>query len=139
MDQAIFTAPSVFNFYPPDHVLPGDAILSPESAILNSSTGLNRANFVNALLFSANGIAADATVAGATGTKIDLTDLQALAGNAEQLVDELNRRLLHGTLSANARAAVLLAVNAVPETDTLNRVRNAAYLVALTPSYQVEQ
>ena len=139
MDQAIFTAPSVFNFYPPDHVLPGDTILSPESAILNSSTALNRANFVNALLFSANGIAADATVAGATGTKIDLTDLQALAGNAEQLVDELNRRLLHGTLSANARAAVLLAVNAVPETDTLNRVRNAAYLVALTPSYQVEQ
>ena len=31
------------------------------------------------------------------------------------------------------------AVNAVPETDTLNRVRNAVYLVALAPNYQVEQ
>ena len=139
MDQPIFTAPSVFYFYPPDHVLPGDTILSPESTILNSSTALNRANFVNALLFSSSGIAPDATVSGATGTKIDLTDLQALAANAEQLVEELNRRLLHGTLTANARAAILQAVNAVPETDTLNRVRNAVYLVALAPNYQVEQ
>jgi uncharacterized protein (DUF1800 family) len=139
MEQAIFVAPSVFNFYPPDHTLPGDTLLSPESAILNSTSAINRANFVNTLVLSANGIAPDADVAGATGTQIDLNDVQALAANAEQLVDELARRLLGGTLSSTSRAATVQAVNAVAATDTLNRARTAVYLIALSPNFQVEQ
>ncbi len=139
MEQAVFVAPSVFNFYPPDHVLPGDTLLSPESAILNSTSAINRANFVSTLVFSNNGIAPDANVAGATGTQIDLSDLQTLAATPENLVDEIARRLLGSALSSTSRAAVIQAVNAVAATDSLNRARTAVYLVALSPNYQVER
>ena len=76
---------------------------------------------------------------GATGTRINLQPFQSLAANPDQLLDRLNLILMHTTLSPQARQAILTAVNAYPATDTLGRVRQAAYLVATSPQYQVEQ
>ena len=70
MGQNLFYSPSVFNYYPPDYVVPGKAAVGPEFAIQNSSTFINRENAINTLAFGA--IAPLASYPGATGTQPDL-------------------------------------------------------------------
>jgi len=138
MGQAVFQAPSVFNFYPPNYEAPGTTLDGPQFKLMLTGTILNRANFANRILFGGN-VGADATVTGATGTQLNVASLQALAATPDQLLDRLNLVFMHNTLSASARAAILTAVNAYPATDTAGRVRQAAYLIATSAQYQVEQ
>jgi len=138
MGQPVFMAPSVFNYYPPDYVVPGTTALGPEFAIQNTSSALARANFANTLAFSA-AIPPDSTVFGATGTQIDWAPWAALAGNPAALVDRLDRLLTHGTLSAAAKGAIETAVAAVPATDPPARAKTAFYLFLTSSQYQVER
>jgi uncharacterized protein (DUF1800 family) len=138
MGQSVFQAPSVFNFYPPNFPAPGTTLDGPPFKLMLTGTILNRANFANRILFGGN-VNPDATVPGATGTQLNLQAFQALAGNPDQLLDRFNLIFMHNTLSPQARQAILTAVNAYPATDTLGRVRQAAYLVATSAQYQVEQ
>jgi len=137
MGQNLFYSPSVFNYYPPDYVLPGKTVVAPEFAIQNSSTFINRENAVNTLAFGT--IAPLASYPGATGTQPDWAALQAVAGDANALVDRLDVLLLHGTMPAAMRSGLAAAVNAVPATDTLNRAKTAYYLVVTSSEYQVER
>jgi uncharacterized protein (DUF1800 family) len=138
MGQSVFQAPSVFNFYPPNFPAPGTTLDGPPFKIMLTGTILNRANFANRILFGGN-VNPDATVAGATGTQLNLQPFQALAGNPDQLLDRLNLIFMHNTLSPQARQAILTAVNAYAANDPLGRVRQAAYLIATSAQYQVEQ
>ncbi len=140
MGQSVFTAPSVFSFYPPDYALPGSAsLLAPQFGVENTTTSVARFNFAYALLNANNGIAPDATVAGSTGTQVDLSSLQALAATPTALVDRLDAQLTHQTMTATEKSAVTTAVGAVAATDTLGRARMAAYLVAVSPRYLIER
>jgi uncharacterized protein (DUF1800 family) len=138
LSQFVFYAPSVFNFYPPDYVVPGTTLLGPEFGIQTTTTAINRANVANGLIFGGT-IPADANVYGSTGTRVDLAPYQAVATDAGALADRLNRFLMAGRMSAAMRSAIVSAVNAVPATDTLNRARTAAYLVLAAPQFQVER
>jgi uncharacterized protein (DUF1800 family) len=138
MGQNVFQPPSVFNFYPPNYPAPGTTLDGPPFKIMLTGTILNRANFVDRIVFGAN-VNPDNTVTGATGTRINLVPFQSLAANPDQLLDRLNLILMHNTLSPQTRQAILTAVNAYPATDTLGRVRQAAYLIATSAQYQVEQ
>ena len=61
MGQPVFIAPSVFNFYPPDYVVPGTDVLGPEFAHPEHDHGVRpRINYVNTLAFAA-AIAPDPT------------------------------------------------------------------------------
>src|SRR6185436_2596060 len=112
LGQFVFYPPSVFNFYPPDFVVPNTQLLGPEFGVQTTTTAINRANFANSLIFS-NGIPADTSVYGATGTMLDLSTYQAIAGDANALVDRLDRNLMGGTMSAAMKGAIVTAVNAV--------------------------
>jgi len=141
MGQNVFQAPSVFNFYPPNFVAPGTTLAGPPFKIMLTGTILNRSNYVDRVVMGAN-IGADNTVTGSTGTRINLQPFQALATNPDatgQLLDRFNLIFMHNTMSPQMRAALLTAVNAYPATDTLGRVRQAAYLLATSAQYQVEQ
>jgi hypothetical protein len=65
--------------------------------------------------------------------------MQALATNPAQLVDALNARLMHGTMSPEMRQSIIDAVTAVAVTNPLKRARTAVYLVATSSQYQVER
>src|SRR6266850_6464460 len=52
MNEDIFNAPSVFNFFPPTARVPGESVLGPEFAVFSSLTSLRRDNFVNLVIFS---------------------------------------------------------------------------------------
>jgi len=137
LGQNLFYSPSVFNYYPPDHVLPGSTTIAPEFAIQNSSTFINRDNVANTLAFGT--IAPLATYPGATGTQPSWTSLQAVAADANALADKLDATMLHGTMSPAMRAGVVAAVNAVAATDTLTRAKTGYYLVVTSSEYQVER
>jgi uncharacterized protein (DUF1800 family) len=138
MGQSLFTPPTVFNYYPPGYQLPGTTRLAPEFYIQNATTGLIRINFANQLIFG-GGAPADPTVTGSTGTSVDLT---ALVGtpplSADQLVDQINTLLMHGSLSSQAHDVIVTAVIAAPASDPLGQVKAATYLIASSSQFQVE-
>lgn len=137
LGQNLFYSPSVFNYYPPDYVVPGTSLLGPEFALQNSSTYINRDNVANALAFGT--IAPLATYPGATGTQPDWSALTAVAGNTTALIDKLDALLLHGTMPAAMRSGLAAAVNAVAASDPLTRAKTAYYLVITSSEYQVER
>jgi uncharacterized protein (DUF1800 family) len=136
MDQDVLKPLTVFSYYPADYQVPGTSLTGPEFGILSTSSSLKRANFMNTIVFSFIGANPPDRP---NGTSIDLTGLQALAANPQALVDELNRTMMHGTMSAQMQSSIVTAVNAVSAANTLKRARTALYLVATSSQYQVEK
>ncbi len=137
LGQDVFNAPSVFNYYPPDYVVPGTSVLGPEFALQNASTAINRYNFANAFAFGT--IPPLSTLPGATGTQPNWSALQRLAANPASLVAELNSLLMHGTMPAAMQATLSSAISQVPASDALTRAKTAFYLAITSPQYQVER
>jgi hypothetical protein len=141
MSQIPFLSPTVFNYFPPDYVIPNSSLLGPEFAIMTTGITIQRANFVNRLVFTTPAIAI-ANPDYPNGTSLDFSDLQALAAadtTGNQLVDELNRRMMHSTMSAQMKSTILTAVLAIASTDPLQRSKQAVYLVATSSQYQVQR
>lgn len=139
LGQDVYRAPSVFNYFSAEYIVPGTDVLGPEFAILNSGTSIARANLMNTLVFSTIPVANPDTP---LGTSLDLTGLQALAAadpTCNLLVDELNNKMLHGTMSASTKNSILTATVAVSSADTLGRARQALYLVATSSQFQVQK
>jgi hypothetical protein len=132
MGQNLFYSPSVFSYYPHDYQLIGSQLQGPEFGIQSSLTAEARLNFVNALAFSQI-----RSPSPDTGTALDFSDLQPLAGDPAALVAALDRLLLHSTMSSAMKATVVGAVSAVPAASPLLRAQTAFYLVAGSSQYQV--
>jgi len=139
MGQPIYDAETVFSFFPPSYRIPGTDTLAPEFGIDNAATALARANFVNMLIMT-GGAPADTSVAGSTGTSINLTSLSS-ATSATALLATLNQTLMHGSLPSDAGNIILQATNtaAAASTDPLAAARAATYLILTSPQYQVER
>jgi uncharacterized protein (DUF1800 family) len=139
MGQPIFSPETVFSFYPPSFQISGTHTLAPEFGIDNAATALARANFINTVIMQ-GGAPPDPTVAGSTGTTINLTPLSSAADTAT-LVAQLNQTLMHGSLPSDASNIVLVAANsaAATSTDPLAAARAATYLFLTSAQYQVER
>jgi uncharacterized protein (DUF1800 family) len=139
MGQPIFSPETVFSFYPPSYQIPGTQTLAPEFGIDNAATALARANFINTVIMQ-KGAAPDPTVAGSTGTTIDLTPFSGAADNTA-LISQLNQSLMHGSLPSDAVNIILVAANSATasSTDPLAAARTAAYLLLTSAQYQVER
>jgi uncharacterized protein (DUF1800 family) len=138
MGQNTFLSPTVFNYYTPDYIVPGTALNGPEFGILTTGTAIARANFINAVAFNRVAVSTNSPF----GTSIDLTEMQALATaetTGNQLLDALNAKLMHGTMSAQMKNTILTAVRAVAATDPLTRARTAVYLVTSSSQYQIQR
>ena len=136
MGMDVFRPPSVFSYFSPAGGVPGGGGLrGPEFGIFSTSTALARLNFVNTMVYSRINTSTNAP----SGTSIDVSPLQPLASNPKFLVEELDQRLLHGTMPFQTLASIVGAVNAVPASDSLRRVRTAVYLVLTSSQYQVQR
>ncbi|MEP7310731.1 MAG: DUF1800 domain-containing protein [Acidobacteriota bacterium] len=137
MEQDLFRAASVFNFYPPGYrIVGGNGLAGPEFKLYDSATALARINFVNTLVFGS--IPANPPDR-PTGTTIDLSSLVGMANNPELLIDELNGLLLHQSLTPAMHDAILGAITAIPASNPTMRAKTAAYLVGSSSAYQVER
>ena len=141
LGQNVFNPPTVFSYFPADFGLPGTSLIGPEFGILDTSTSYARSNFMNTLFLTNTGVPGIPTGTNRSiGTKIDYSALQAMAAsNVQGLVDALNTRLMHGTMSSQMNASIVAAVNAISSADPGGRTRTAIYLVASSSQYQVER
>jgi hypothetical protein len=124
-------SPSVFNFFPPNYVIPGTNLLGPEFSLQTTATSLSRINLAQSYVYSSIG----------SGTTVNFASYANLAAtDVTQMVNALDALMLHGTLSASSKASILAAVNAVPAgtNQNLNRAKTAIYLIASSSQYQVE-
>lgn len=135
MAQGVFSAPSVFNYYPPDNVIASVGVVSPEFAIFNSSTAVSRINFANSALY--NGIGVSTALFGATGTQFDWTPYTSVAADSNTLLNRVNEVMFSGKLTATTRATMKTAIDAVPASDPTGRARTALYLSIAAPEAQV--
>ncbi|HMT09851.1 MAG TPA: DUF1800 family protein [Pyrinomonadaceae bacterium] len=139
MGQNPFNSPTVFNYFPFDHVIAGTTILAPEFEILNTGTSVKRTNMLSVFIFS--GFEANATDS-LRGTALDFTEYEALSSadaTGGMMLDALNMQFLHGTLSPAHRTIILTAVQAVPANNPKQRVKTAAYLLAASSQYQIQR
>lgn len=143
MGQDAFRSPTVFNYFPPDYIVPGTTVLAPEFGIYTTGTSIARANFANTMVMGTGiGVSTPNTP---NGTSIILTDLQAISTadtTANQLLDHLNQRMMGGNMSNDMRNTIRTAVTAVAPTSAANhllRARTAVYLIATSSQYQVQR
>jgi uncharacterized protein (DUF1800 family) len=144
MGQNLFNPPTVFSYYPADYGLPGTNLFGPEFGLLDTSLTYKRTNFMNTLLLANGGNGIPIGLPNRpSGTQLNYSTYQAMAGTPQQLVDSLNARLMHGTMSpamnANIVAAVTAITNANATTQAQQRTQTAIYLVATSAQYQVER
>ncbi|REJ78047.1 MAG: DUF1800 domain-containing protein [Acidobacteria bacterium] len=142
MSQNPFAAPTVFNYYPPNYVIPGTALLAPEFGLMNTGTSIARTNIGTFLSFAAIEVDNRNPPNYPQGTAIDLDEMTAVAAadpTAERLLDELDYKLMHDTMSASMRASILNAVLAVPVDAPDFRVRTALFLIASSSQYQIQR
>ena len=135
VNQDVFNPPTVFNYFPSDYLAPNTQVLGPEFGTVTTVTALRRANIANTLIFNKIPVSANSP----QGTSIDFSVLLSISNNPPALVKELDRLLMHDTMSAQMNTSILNAVNAVPATNALLRVQTALYLVTTSSQYQVEQ
>lgn len=145
MQQRPFTAPSVFNFYAPDYILPtpGPRRHAPQFGIVSMATVAARVQSARTLIY-ADAIAPDTNyVPSAIRTGTSLTwpaSWKSLATNqVPTLVDTLNVRLAGGALDAAQRSQIVSRVSALPnnggDASNLQRVRLAAFMVFSSPQF----
>jgi uncharacterized protein (DUF1800 family) len=140
MGQVAFMSPTVFNFYPPDYIVPGTSFNGPEFGLFTTGTSIARANLINTLIF--NRIEVNATRNVTRGTSISLADLQQIADadpSCASLMDALNTRMMHGAMPPEMRQTIQFAVTTVPASNPLLRAQRAVYLVATSSQYQVQR
>jgi hypothetical protein len=140
MGQSVFRSPTVFNYYPPDYLVPGTTTLAPEFAIMTTGTTISRTNFMNTMVYGR--IASNPAGNIPVGTAINLTEMQALAAadaTGNRMMDALNASMMHGTMPAAMRSSILGAVTTYAAADTLNRAKAAIYLVATSSQYQIQR
>jgi uncharacterized protein (DUF1800 family) len=126
MKQEPFNATTVFNFYPPNYVIPGTQLLGPEFKILNTSTTISRINFLNDLVYGSVG----------TNTKTDITAYVSAAADVNKLLDMVSSVMLHGKMSDSMRSTLVGTLSSI--SDTKRRAKAALYLVGGSSQAQVQ-
>ncbi len=138
MAQNVFYSPTVFNYYQPDYIVPGQGINGPEFAILTTGTAVARINFINTMIYHRVNTGTNTT----TGTSINLTEMQELAAadaTGEQMLDALNTRMMHGTMIEQNRNNLRTALAQIPASEPMLRAQTAIYLLAASSKYQVQR
>jgi len=144
MGQIIWGPPTVFNYFPPDYVVPGTDVLGPEFALANTGTSFARNNQMFFLSFGNIGFtqatAADPYPYVPCGTQIDLTEPTAQAAadpSGNNLIEWLNTKMMHGTMSDAMKTKIRTAINFNVSADL--KAKQAVYLVVTSSQYQVQK
>ena len=141
-------APTVFNFFAPDYIAPGDLansnLYSPEFDITNESTLTNAANTLRAVAF--DGIGGGGNDRTKLSFNINTTTDPWLAQsiNTTTLVDQFNLLLMSGQMPTAMRDKIATAValtnsGGVTTANQLERVRTAVHLIITSPQFSTQR
>jgi uncharacterized protein (DUF1800 family) len=130
-----YTSGSVFNFFPPNYVIPGTTFNAPEFGQENTATAVLRLTLANTLVYNGvSGFTVDVSKTSALGITASATgNAMTDSGN---LVDSLGVIFMHGQMPAQMRTAIVNHIATL--TDPAQRVRVATYLVITSSFYKIE-
>ena len=132
-------APSVFNFFTPDHAPQGEisdrGLVAPEMQIATEDLNALITNYLSSQVFARNSTRknpADAIV-------INLSEEVALASNPDAIVASLSTKLLGGRISPMLASEARAAVLRWPVTSRGNRVAEPMFLIVTSPESAVQR
>ena len=138
IQQHPLSAPSVFNFFLPDHIPIGplgDAgLVAPEFQITNSNSVVEISNLMQVAVVG--DFVNDFQEPPFAVASLALTDFLPLAADPDALLDRLDTVFTYGTLTEETRASIRTLLPLIDEAEL--RVRVAAYLVLISPDYAAE-
>jgi uncharacterized protein (DUF1800 family) len=144
MGQDVWFPPTVFNYYPPDYVVPGTDILGPEFALANTGTSFARNNYIYFLSFGSfwfeRSTAENPYPYVPCGTSIDLSEPIAWATaetTGNNLIEGLNRKMMHGTMSEAMKTKIRTAINFNVSAEL--KAKQAVFLIASSSQYQIQK
>lgn len=144
MGQEIWGPPTVFNYFPPDYVVPGTDILGPEFALANTGTSFARINNIFFLSFGNIGFtpatSGDPYPYVPCGTSIDVTEATNWAAadpTGNTLIEGLNAKLLNGAMSEAMKSKIRAAINFDVPADL--KAKQAIFLVVTSSQYQIQK
>jgi len=130
-----YTSPSVFNFFPPNYVIPGTTANAPEFGQENTASATLRLtladSIVNNKISNFSGDLSATSTLGVTASKTGVA-----ATDSANLVDALGVIFMHGQMPANMRTEIVNHVQTL--TNIGERVRVATYLVLTSSQYKIE-
>ena len=140
LSQASLRAPTVFNFYEPNFVLPGAVaeagLYAPEFQILNDTTAITQPNFYYNYIYTTR----STTDMAQQAVGLNLTPFYPLARTPAQLAERMSLLLTAGAMPKVALDRITAAINALPAGNgtataaDIERVRSAIYLVLTSPA-----
>jgi hypothetical protein len=139
--QDVLRAPTVFNYYTPNYVIPGTSMLGPEFGILTTGTAIGRTNQINRMTFNRINVSTGNTNI-PLGTSIDLSEMIALSqadSTGNLLIDTLDTRMMHGAMQTDMKNTIRTAVQAVAASNPTLRAQTAIYLTATSSQYQIQR
>lgn len=130
-----YTSGSVFNFFPPNYVIPGTTFNAPEFGQENTASAILRLTLADTIVYNRiSGFTGDLSATSALGIMASKT------GNAGtdsgNLVDSLGNIFMHGQMPTQMRTAIVNHVQTL--TNIPQRVRVATYLVITASQYKIE-
>ena len=137
--QAALRAPTVFNFFEPNFVLPGPTasagLYAPEYQIMTDTTAITQPNFYYTYVSTTRSTNA------ADQTPLPVFDpLLPLATNPTQLVDNVSLLLTAGGMPSTVSTRIVGTLNALPSgTPALEKVRMAVYLTLTSPTGAIQK
>ncbi len=130
-----YFSPSVFNFFPPDYVIPGTTANAPEFGQENTASAVLRLTLADNLVNNKiSGFTVDLSATSPLGLTASKTGNAATDSGA--LADALGLIFLHGQMPAAMRTAIVSHVSGL--TNVAERVRVATYLVITSSEYKIE-
>jgi uncharacterized protein (DUF1800 family) len=139
-------APSVFNFYEPDHIPSGElgtlGLYAPELQILSEATSVSAGDFFYTRVF------AGYNTQSLTATPFTLppaahlppAEIDALPTDPLELVEALNLRLLYGSMSAPMKTRlVTLLSGPMANADPRRKALSTIHLILLSPEFSTQR
>jgi len=127
--EAPFTQASVFNFFPPEYVIPQTTLNAPEFSLENTGSVIPRMTLADEIIHN-----------NASGPVIDLSATSVIgqqAANPALLVDYLGMLFMHSQMPSDMRTPLIAAISAIPSTDLQSRAEIAVFLVVTSSEYKI--
>lgn len=157
LKQQFMHAPSVFNFYLPNHQPVGQIaaldLVAPEFKIHDSGSGVHYFNEVNRWSYDGNhwsgimrnslghwdAVAQEYYDFGMDNIYLDVEHFVPLADDVDLLINEFDKYLTHGQLSDELRGYLREHLPTIDWGDNYrqDRVRNAFYLICVSPDFTI--
>lgn len=146
LGQTALHAPTVFNFFEPDYVLPGAltsaGLVAPEYQILTDTTAIAQPNQLWSWIYANRSQGATLNPGDGTIGFVFESNFLALARTPAALVDYTNLMLAGGGLPKTVTDRIVAGIAAMPNNTAatdLERVRSAIYLTVSVPQGAIQK